>query len=779
MSTNYHVFGVRHLSPSASYHLLNYLDEVKPKCVLIEGPSDATPLIGEFTQKGVKPPIALMAYTNTLPIETILYPFASYSPEFQAILWGKKKKAEVRFIDLPTDVMLGVRQKKYATTSESDEDNVEDDYVNDKENNKINFYRFYENLYEEVAKLSNEDNYESYWERNFEHNLNTGAFRESLIYQTQQMRELVVDAEAEAVPFEHSYNLVRESYMRRQIEKAISDGFKPNEIVVIVGAYHVTGISPELPSMTDTELKSLPTATCRMTLMPYTYYRLSSRTGYGAGNLAPYYYELMWDAMNKDRLKDLSAIYIAKVVADLRAKGFNASSASVIEAVRLSNALASMRSGSLPVLRDLHDVVQTCLGEGELSVVAESLNQVDIGTAIGALPEGILQTPIQEDMNQQLQRLKLIPYKSTIAQELSLDLRENLKVKSKDAAFIDLNRSIFFNRLEVLGIHFASYNRTSQDKATWAEKWTLQWTPEIEIEIVETNLKGETLKIATAYQLMEELEKCETVGQAAQIIQKACFCDLPDLFTSAVSVLQKILVDSNDIVDVANATFELSSMIMYGDIRKFDTSPLAPILKQLFLRGALLLVESSICNDQAANTISSAINLLEQVSEQHSELVDVDIWHQEIERLAWRDDLNTKLSGIAFALLLEHNMATEEDCEKEVSRRLSPGVPASLGASWFEGLAGRNRYALLSRIVLWKQLDQYVSQLDSEEFLRSVVFLRRAFSDFTPNLKNSIAELLGEFWNMDAGIVAETLQDDLSEEEEQKLDELNDFDFDF
>lgn len=764
MYIKYNVFGVRHLSPGASYHLLKYLEEKKPKCVLIEGPTDATPMISEMAQSGVKPPIALMAYTNVLPIETVLYPFATYSPELQAILWAVKKKKEVRFIDLPTYHTLAIRQQNR---------------VHDQQETARDFYRDYNNLYTTVAKLSDEDNYDNYWERNFEQNLNPDTYREALICQTQQIRELVVDQEAEAAPFDYSYNLIREAYMRMQIEKAIADGYAPEDIVIVVGAYHVSGITPELSAMTPKEVSALPTTASLLTLMPYTYFRLSSRVGYGAGNLAPFYFELMWEQINKGRLADLPAIYIAKVATDLRKRGFNASSASVIEAVRLGQALATMRNGSMPVLQDLHDVVVTCLGEGELSSVAESINQVDIGTAIGALPEGIFQTPIQEDMNQELQRLKLTAYKSTIVQELSLDLRENIKVKSKEAAFIDLNRSIFLNRLLVLDIHFGSPTRNSQDKATWSEKWMMQWTPEIEIEIVETNLKGETLKIATAYQLRENLNECNTVGEVATIIKETCLCDLADIFTNALSILQTKLVDSNDIVDLANATFELSSILMYGDIRKFNTEPLSPVLEQLFLRASLLLVEAANCNDDAAKSVATAINLLEQVSELHSEVVNIDVWQQEVKKLAWRDDLNTLLSGTAFALLLEHNLATETDCEKEVSRRLSPGVPANLGASWFEGLAGRNRYALLSRVILWKQLDIYVSQLDKEEFLRSVVFLRRAFSDFPPNLKNSIAELLGELWKMDAGIVAEILQNDLSEEEEQKLDELNDFDFDF
>jgi hypothetical protein len=150
-----------------------------------------------------------------------------------------------------------------------------------------------------------------------------------------------------------------------------------------------------------------------------------------------------------------------------------------------------------------------------------------------------------------------------------------------------------------------------------------------------------------------------------------------------------------------------------------------------------------------------------------------------LSKLAWRDDLNTKLSGIAFSILLEHNLASEEDCAKEVSRRLSPGVPADVGAGWIEGLSGRNRYALLSRVALWRELDNYIQQLDEEAFLRSVVFLRRAFGEFEPNQKNSIAELLSELWGTNAEKTAEILQEELTEKETEKLDELKDFDFEF
>ncbi len=763
MADHYNIFGVRHLSPGASYHLLQYLEEKKPRCILIEGPSDASGMIKSLAGNGIKPPVALLAYTTELPIETVLYPFAAYSPEYQAICWGIQRKLEVRFMDLPSGIMLKLQQERKKEANETADE----------------FYRFHNALYDKVAGHSCEDNYESYWERNFEHNLNAGTFKESLAYQSAQVRELVIDKEYEAVPHDFSYNLIREAYMRREIQRAISEGYKPEEIVIVAGAYHLSGIHPDLSPMSDDELKMLPHAASQLTLMPYSYLRLSSRMGYGAGNMAPYYFELMWNAICENRLNELPAIYLSKVAKELRNKGYNASSASVIEAVRLANALTSMRGGELPVLKDLHDAVVTCFGGGELVPVAEAINKTDIGTAIGHLPEGVSQTPVQEDMNQELKRLKLLNYKSAVAQELTLDLRENIKVKTKEAAFINLNRSVFLHRLSVLNIHFAEKLAVSQESASWLEKWVLRWTPEVEIEIVEANLKGETLEISAAYELKEQLNACGDVSSAAKIIRQACQCHLTAIFDNALSTLQQLLVDSNNIRETADAAHELSVLIQYGDLRQFNLSSLVPILQQLFLRSSLLLTEAAACDDKAAGTVVKAINILENISQQLYDEVDVETWQNELQNLAWRDDLNTKLSGVAFSILLEHNLVTEDDCAKEVSRRLSPGVPADLGAGWFEGLSGRNRYALLSRVALWKELDKYVKQLDDDEFYRSVVFLRRAFGTFEPGQKNSIAELLGDLWGTGIEATAELLQSELTDTEQEKLDELKDFDFDF
>src|SRR5207237_2741382 len=93
-----HVFGVRHLSPSGAWHLRRFLDQVRPEVVFIEGLADANGLIADITRRQTRPPIAILAYTQTLPVRTLVYPIARYSPEYQALVWAAENRAQDEFI---------------------------------------------------------------------------------------------------------------------------------------------------------------------------------------------------------------------------------------------------------------------------------------------------------------------------------------------------------------------------------------------------------------------------------------------------------------------------------------------------------------------------------------------------------------------------------------------------------------------------------------------------------------------------------------------------------
>src|SRR5436190_19860024 len=110
-----HIFGVRHLSPAAAWHLRQFLDRVRPKLVLIEGSDDADELIPHIVSARSKLPIAILAYTADAPVRTFVYPLATYSPEYQALLWCQENKVKARFMDLPSGVFLGLYERDDGT----------------------------------------------------------------------------------------------------------------------------------------------------------------------------------------------------------------------------------------------------------------------------------------------------------------------------------------------------------------------------------------------------------------------------------------------------------------------------------------------------------------------------------------------------------------------------------------------------------------------------------------------------------------------------------------
>lgn len=777
---NIHVFGVRHLSPSGAWHLRRFLDRVRPKVVLIECIADAEELIAHIVKKTTKPPIAILAYTDAPPVRTLVYPLARYSPEFQAMLWAKENDARVELIDLPADVFLGLQDleierfnrlaKKAKDAAKDAAEEEEKEPQGDLPPEALTIPERAPSIYEQIAARAGEPDYDTYWERRFEHNLAEDSYRRASFELGQALRD------REDPPLWRAENLVREAFMRRRIEEVLED-VKPEQVVAVVGAFHAPVLTGDHPAMTDAELASLRRRSSKLTLMPYSYFKLSTQSGYGAGNHAPSYFELLWDMLQSEGLQDLPLHYLSRVVRHMREGGTHRSTAEVIEGVRLARTLSALHEGLAPTLRDLRDAAVTLIGHGELSSISEALSRVDVGTAIGELPRGVSRTSIQADFDREMDRLKLEKFRTTVKQELVLDLREDRRAKTTESAFLDLHRSSFFHRLRVLEIGFVKQAASGQQSTTWAEKWHLQWSPENEIALVEAVLLGETIELAASFKFKTNLDTCQSIAAAADMVVDACQCGLGSTMDMARKRLQELAAVSSDLKAIAHAAFQLSQAVRYGDVRKFDSAPLLPLMEELFVQGALGLHAAANCDAATAQTLIHSIEELNRVSLEHHERVEADLWLERLKNLADADDRNPLLSGYACATLLERGLIPNEDLAREVSRRLSPGIAADLGAGWFEGLAKRNRYSLLARQPLWQELGAYIHSLDPDQFKRALVFLRRAFGSFSPQEKRHICENLAEYWGVHAEDASEALEQPLTESEEKSLSDLNDFDF--
>lgn len=736
-------FGIRHFSPAGAYFVRQFLDKIKPDLVLIEGPADFDFLIDDIVSKKLVPPFAIMAYTKEAPIDTILYPFAEYSPEYQAILWARENNKECHFFDLESDIMLGFGR--------TDDDTKDEETIS-----------------KEPEKNKSDVDMEGFWERTLEQSEDMHAYRAGSALFGESIRK---DTNADDKSFVR--DIVRESFMKRKIKEYVEKGFDNEKIVAITGAFHTSAIESLEGAMSDKEYKALVRRESNVTLMPYSYYRLSKRTGYGAGNAAPAYYELLWQGFLNSDITYHERKYLSSLAKYTREHGGIVSSAQVIEATRLARELAVIRGGSVPTLEDLKDASITCMGGGSFGEMAMGFAETDIGKKIGSVPQDAMQTSIQSDFTLKLKQLKLEKYKELVATPLQLDLRENLRVKSEESAFLDLNRSFFLYRLVVLGIDFAKIKKSNQDNATWAENWILQWTPEAEIQIVESVLKGDTIVDAVAFVLSERLLESTKISEIAEVIEDAFNCGLPKIVEGAKRSLDEMTNGAIAMCDIADTVSKLSNMISFGDIRKLDREPLIPIVKRLCIRASLMLVGESACDDIAAAALAEDIQKIHNVF-MLQDFLDESLWFDKLTELSNRDDLNTKISGLATAILLDAGKIDEPTLRKEVSRRLSVGMPAELGANWFAGLSMRNHYALIGRLTLWESLSEYLDTLDEDEFRRSAVFLRRAFVEYSAKEKDMIAENLGEIWGLNAQEVSEIINSEIKEVDTEILE---DFDF--
>src|SRR5688572_13322066 len=107
---SHRVFGVRHHGPGCARSLGQALEQMQPDAILVEGPPDAAEVLALAGSPEMKPPVALLVYPVEAPRRAVFYPFAEFSPEWQAIRFGLARGVTVRFMDLPQAHRLAVAE---------------------------------------------------------------------------------------------------------------------------------------------------------------------------------------------------------------------------------------------------------------------------------------------------------------------------------------------------------------------------------------------------------------------------------------------------------------------------------------------------------------------------------------------------------------------------------------------------------------------------------------------------------------------------------------------
>jgi hypothetical protein len=67
----------------------------------------------------LRPPVAMLVYMQDEPSQAAFYPFAEFSPEWQALQWASRQGVATRFIDLPQTHGMAIEFAERARRAEA------------------------------------------------------------------------------------------------------------------------------------------------------------------------------------------------------------------------------------------------------------------------------------------------------------------------------------------------------------------------------------------------------------------------------------------------------------------------------------------------------------------------------------------------------------------------------------------------------------------------------------------------------------------------------------
>lgn len=716
-----HVFGIRHHGPGCARSLVGALRTLRPDIVLVEGPPDADGVVPLLANDRMKPPVALLVYPPECPQRAVFYPFAVFSPEWQALRYALERDIPARFMDLPQANRLAMEPEESGGSQRvpslervpPDEERPDDSATGlSDEPPQVNLH---DDPLGVLSLLAGYSDRELWWEQQIEQRQDPSGLFEAI---TEAMTELRASVTASR-PHEGQ----REASMRQTIRAAQKEGFE--NVAVVCGAWHAPALANLDATKEDTALlKGLPRTKVIATWIPWTYSRLSSRSGYGAGVTSPGWYHHLW--ASPDRAPIRWAIHAARL---LRNEDVDASSAEVIESVRLAEALAALRSLPMPGLQEINEAVLTVLCHGNPEPLRLIHDRLEVGNELGTVPKEAPTVPLQKDLEAQQKRLRLPP-KSEI-KTLDLDLR-----KDNDRA-----RSRLLHRLGLLGIPWGQPRHVSRKSGTFHELWQLQWQVEFAVSLIEASMWGNTVESAGSAALQSRADQAQHLPELTALLDSAVLADLPAAIDHILNRLQVQAAVAADVQHLMNSLPALARIARYGDVRQTPTDQVLPILDGLLER--VLIGLPGACaslDDEAAGRMVKSIGSVQESLDLLDNAQQRQAWQQVLRQLLANDAIADLVRGRCCRLLLEQRVIDEQELQIQARLALSPAVRTLQAAAWVEGLLSGSGLVLLHQDPLWRALDRWLGDLAAETFIELLPILRRAFAGFQPPERRSMAE---------------------------------------
>ena len=684
------LYGVRHHGPGSARSVRAALAAQRPDIVLIEGPPEADGLVPLAADPGTRPPVALLGYVPGEARRAAFWPFAVFSPEWQAIRYALAADIPVRFCDLPAAHQLAMPPHADADGPRERTDPVA-----------------------QLAAAAGYDDPERWWEDVVEHVPGTAVFG--------ALAEAIAALRAGAGE-DDPRDAVREAHMRKTLRRAVREGFE--RIAVVCGAWHVPALL-DLPSAAadDRLLRGLPKVKAALTWVPWTYGRLSYSSGYGAGIRSPGWYDHLFASPGQPVER-----WLARAAAVLREEGIPASPAHVIESVRLAAALAALRGRPLAGLEEVTEAARAVLCEGSDLLVELIQRKMVLGERLGAVSPATPMVPLQRDLQEQQRHLRLRA--EAEPRDYDLDLRKPT----------DLGRSRLLHRLALLDVGWGTPRQGRvRNVGTFRESWQLTWHPELDLALIEAGMWGSTVVAAATQRATSVAAAAGALDQLTALTERCLLADLGDALPAVLTAVRDRAALDTDVTHLMAALPALVRAARYGDVRGTDPARLGEVAAEMITRiCAGLPAAVASLDDAAEQDMRDRVDAVHAAAGLLADDASRDRWLGTLSRLASR--CPPLLSGRLTRLLLDAGRITADEAGLRMSRALSAAAPAPAAASWAEGFLAGSGVLLLHDDALLALADGWLAGLTADAFTAVLPALRRTFGGFAPPERRAIGQ---------------------------------------
>jgi len=746
-------FPVRHHSPAVARHLADAIRARKPKVLFLEGPAEAAAMIPFITDGKTKPPVAIYSSyrddANTLGLAGIespapdiparfsaWYPMLPYSPEYVAMCESKAVGTEVVFMDLPHHALLKPRVPK--KEGKPAEGKAEEDASGGAEGWEHLFAE--SSFYKMLAEVGGYRTWEEAWDSIFESGTRLAdreAFRRELAYFCAAVR---ATSRPELVAADGT--LERERHMWRTIQAELTKRkLAPEKAMVACGGFHLF-----LDRSDETPPPEPPKGTLYVTVAPYSYVRTSELTGYGAGNRAPRWYELLWEGREEAAVE-----HVVSVLARARKEGEHLSSADAISVSQHARMLAALRGRPGPVLDDVRDAIVTCCCKGrpgeEGAHLLRAMSAVETGHSVGRVTPALGQLPLLHDFYAEIDRLEL-------GEVMGKDRRLKLPLDKRDEK--GLRQSVFFHRLEHLGIPLGKRleEGAGAGQLLFREVWQLQWSPKVEAALVEKVLYGDTIQTASVAALEEELAKDEVhAGRTCERLVRSLDMDLPDIVTRLETSAGAAIDQDKRFASLAQALTQLLILRRHADFKQLSQSGIGELIRRCFGHACFELPSvASAPDEEQPEVLNGLTSLAEALLGEQDAALDKALFVENV-RKAREESTLAFMKGAFTGILSE----TREETPAQLGARIAafarsrPEVMVEAGA-FIDGVMAVSRTSiLLGADAMIGAVDELLRAAAWTDYVSMLPRLRHAFERLHDRQRLSLCERVAEKYGLSGG----------------------------